>query len=109
MIRNICYELLEKTWPTTDILLRFEDKGINKEKYTFIKERIDNYSLIANRKYRITVNSKYDESNKILSIGLIISIPDKRESKNLYLEQIINDHSYNFIKFYERNNKLFKA
>ena len=28
MIRNISYELLDKTKLTTDILLRFEDKGI---------------------------------------------------------------------------------
>ena len=46
MIRNICYELLDKTKSTTDIILRFEDKGITTEQYAFLKDRLNNFSLI---------------------------------------------------------------
>ena len=40
MIRNNNYELLDKTKLTTDILLRFEDKGIKKDFYVFYQRSI---------------------------------------------------------------------
>jgi hypothetical protein len=108
MIRNICYELLRKTELTTDILIKFEDKKVTKEYYTFIKERFDNYGSNISSKFTLTLNLEYDEIKQILFIGLIISIPDIRNPKNVLLEQIINEQSYRFIDFYERNFKLFK-
>ena len=102
MIRNINYELLGKTKLTTDILIKFEDNGINKEQYIAIKDKLDNYSANIDSVYDISFEPQYDEITQNLLIGLIISIPDIRNPKGVKLEQIINDHSYKFIQFYER-------
>jgi hypothetical protein len=108
MIRNICYELLDKTKLSTDILIKFEDKGINNEQYTFVKDRLDNFNLILDSEYSISIDSNYDESKNILSIGLILSISDLLKNRDIQLEQVINEHSYRFIKFYERTIKSQK-
>lgn len=36
LLRNISHEVLDKIHLTTDILVKFEDKGIKKEFYNFI-------------------------------------------------------------------------
>jgi hypothetical protein len=108
MIRNICYELLDNTKLSTDILLKFEDTQINTEQYTFLKDRLDNFNLILDSEYSIMLNSNYDESKKILFIDLILSISNLLKPKDIQLEQIINNQTYRFINFYERNIKLFK-
>lgn len=109
MIRNICYELLDKTKPTTDILLRFEDMKINREQYVFLKDRLDNFDLIIDSEYSIKIDSTFDEYKKILIIEIILSISDLLKPKDVQLDQIINDHSYRFINFYERNIQLFNS
>jgi hypothetical protein len=109
MIRNICYELLDKTESTTDIILRFEDTGINKEQYAFLKDRLENFRLIIDGEYSITPDTRYDESKKNLFIEIILSISDILKPKDFQLEQIVNDHSYRFIRFYERNIQLFNS
>ena len=65
MIRNICYELLDKTKLSTDILIKFEDKGNNNEQYTFVKDRLDNFNLILDSEYSITIDSNYEMNLKI--------------------------------------------
>jgi hypothetical protein len=106
-IKNISYELLDKTKLTTDILLRFEDNNVNQIQYSFIKDRLDNFNLLLDNEYSAIINSKYDESKDILYIELLLSISDLFKPKDLQLEQIINHHSYRFIKFYERNIEVF--
>jgi hypothetical protein len=108
MIRNICYELLDKTKLSTDILLKFEDRGINKEQYSFVKDRLDNFKLILDSEYSITIDSNHDESKNILLIELILSISDLLKHKDIQLEQVINEHSYRFVNFYERTIKSQK-
>ena len=110
LMRNISYEILDKTQLTTDILLKFEDIGINKDYYTFIKDKLDNFKLEINHNYSITViDSKYDESKKLLLIEFILTIPDHHKPTDVDLEQIINDKSYKFSNFYERNIQLYKT
>lgn len=109
MIRNTCYELLDKTKLTTDILLRFEDKGITKDFYDFIKDRLDNFNLLLDNEYSTIIESQYDESKDMVTIEIILTISYLLKPKNVHVEQIINDHSYRFIKFYERNNQLFNS
>jgi hypothetical protein len=109
MIRSISYEQLDKTGSNTNILLRFEDTGINTEQYTFLKDRLDNFNLILDSEYSIAPNSNYDASKKIYFIEMILSISDLLKPKDTQLEQIINDHSYRFINFYERNIQSFKS
>lgn len=109
MIRNISYELLDKTYLTTDILLKFEDIGINRDQYIFMKDRLDNFNLILDKEYSATLDSEYDEFKNFLLIEILLSISDLLAPKDVQLEQIVNDHSYRFIKFYERNIKLFNS
>ena len=108
MIRNICYELLDKTESTTDIILRFEDNMITTEQYAFLKDRLDNFSLIIDDEYSIILDTKYDETKKVLFVEIILTILDILKPKDFQLEQIINDHSYRFINFYERTIQLIK-
>ena len=110
LMRNISYELLDKTQLTTNILLKFEDIGINKDCYAFIKDRLDNFKLEINNNYSITViDSKYDESEKLLLVEFVLSIPDHHKPLDVDLEQIINDKSYKFSDFYERNIQLYNT
>ncbi|MGB9200012.1 hypothetical protein [Methanobacterium sp.] len=108
MIRNISYELLDNEHITTDILIKFEDKSINKDFYDFIKGRLDDFKLDLNDPYSITIDSKYDDSKNIILIDIVLSILDTHKPSDAHLVQIINDKTYKFIKFYERNTQLFK-
>ncbi len=101
-IKNVSYEILDKTKPTTDILLRFSDCGLNKEQYASISELLEGFKLDKNSKYSITINTKYDESNKILLIRLIIPIPDGYKPEELDLGKIMTEHVFIFTQFYER-------
>ena len=105
-IKNVSYEILNKTKISTDILLRFIDSGLNKEQYAFISERLEDFKLDINSDYSITLDSKYDESKKLLIIRLILSIPDIYKPKDVDLEQIINKNVYRFKQFYERISNL---
>ncbi len=110
LIRNISYEILDKKKPTTDILLKFEDIGINKDFYAFIKDRLDNFKLEINHNYSITtIDSEYDKFRKILLIKIILSIPDIHKPLDVDLEQIINDKTYKFTNFYGRHVELFNS
>jgi hypothetical protein len=100
-INNSSYEILDKTKPTTDILLRFNDSGLNKEQYASISERLEDFKLDKDSEYSITLDTKYDESRKILLIRLILSIPDVYKPEDVDVEQIINNHVYIFKQFYE--------
>ncbi len=102
-IKNISYEILDKTKHSTDILLRFSDIGLNKEQYALISERLEDFKLEEGSKYSITLDTKYDESKKLLLIRLILSIPDIYKPEEMDVEQIINIHVYKFKEFYEKN------
>jgi hypothetical protein len=45
---------------------------------------------------------------KILLVEFILSIPDHHKPLDADLEQIINDKTYKFTKFYEREIQIFK-
>lgn len=83
MIRNKSYELLDKTHLSTDILLKFEDKGINKDCYHHIKERMEDFKLDNKSEYSITMDSEYDYSREVLLIEIILSIPDHNKHREL--------------------------
>jgi hypothetical protein len=100
VIKNVSYEILDKTKYNTDILLKFSDSGINKEQYTFISERLEDFKLDIDSYYSITLDTKYEESKEILLIRIILSIPDIYKPKDMDIEQIINQHVYKFTQFY---------
>jgi hypothetical protein len=76
LIRSISYEILNRTKLSTDILLRFSDSGLNKEQYASISEQLEDFKLEVDSEYSITLDTKYDETKKILLIRLILSIPE---------------------------------
>ena len=109
VLKNISYEILDKTKLTTDILLRFSDTGLNKEKYASISEFLEYFKLNMNSECSLTLDTKYDEYKELLLIRLILSIPDIHKPDDMNLEQIINHLFYKFTNFYEKNNKLIKS
>lgn len=109
LIRNISYELLDKTHLTTNILLKFEDKGIKKDFYYYIKERLEDFKEEYIHEHSITIDSECNYTTDILLIEIVLSIPDIHKSMDEELERIVNNLSYKFIKFYERNIQLYNA
>lgn len=106
-IKNVSYEISNKTNNTTDILIKLEDKSIKKDFYYFIKDQLKNFKIKINSKYSIALNSKCDYSNEVISIQILLSLPDLVNSLNL--EQIINHITYQSTIFYERIIKLFNS
>ena len=51
---------------TTDLVLKFEDMGVNKEQYLFLNKRLNNYSSYIDCEYSLTSNIQYDEFLRIL-------------------------------------------
>jgi hypothetical protein len=97
--------MLDRTKPfASDILLKFEDSGVNNAQCAFIKERLDNYNLYMDREYSMTYDTQYDESEEILLMGIIITIPDRLiaqdQDKFTQLCMVFID---GFQKFYERS------
>lgn len=55
MLDFINFEILDKTKPfATDVMIQFEETGVNTEKYIFIQDRLDNYNLYMDTKYSMT-------------------------------------------------------
>jgi hypothetical protein len=78
ILEFIKYETLERTKPfSSDILLKFEDNKVNKAHCAFIEDRLYHYNLHIDHGYSMTYDSQYDESEELLSMGIIITIPDR--------------------------------
>jgi hypothetical protein len=109
MLEFINFEILDKTKTfATDILLKFEDKDIDKEKLLFIKDRLDNYNLYIDTKYSMTYETKYDESKKLLSMLITITVPDYLIQKDpAKLKQFVMILVENFQQFHERTIQFF--
>jgi hypothetical protein len=103
ILEFIQFETLERTKPfASDILLKFEDNQFNKAHCAFIEDRLDQYNLHIDHGYSITYNSQYDESNEILSMGIIISIPDRLKPEDQEeFTQLCFGLIEKFQKFYE--------
>jgi hypothetical protein len=102
--------MLDKTKPfASDILLNFEDSGVNEAQYAFTKARLENYNLYIDREYSMTYDTQYDESNELFSMRIIITIPDrlipKDQDKFTQLCMVLID---GFKKFYERSIQFLK-
>ena len=62
MLDFINFEILDKTKPfATDVLIQFEETGVNTGKYSFIQDRLDNYNLYMDTKYSMTYETQYNE------------------------------------------------
>jgi len=103
ILEFIEFEMLDRTKPfASDILLKFEDDEVNKIQFDFIEDRLDNYNLYIDREYSMTYDAQYDESDEILALWIIISIPDRfipQEQEEL--TQLSMGLIEGFQKFYE--------
>ena len=116
ILEFIKFETLERTKPfASDILLKFEDNQVNKAQCAFIEDRLDHYNLHIDHGYSMTYDSQYDESDEILSMGVIITIPDRLKPKDQEeFTQLCTVLIEKFQKYYERsiqflNNKNRKG
>ena len=97
-IKNVSYEILDKKHPTTEILLKFEDKGINKDLYNFIIVHLKDFNLNIDSEYSFTLNYNCDFSKDILFIEIVLSIPNLHKPLDVDLEQIIDHLVLQFYK-----------
>jgi len=87
----------------TDLYLKFEDMGINKEQYLFLNKRLNNYISYIDCEYSLNSNIQYDEFLKILSIEITIIIPNRLMPKEIdKIKQLTTVKINRFIKFYVR-------
>ncbi|AIS31671.1 hypothetical protein [Methanobacterium formicicum] len=89
------------------MFLNVKDDSVSKKQFLFLKDRLKNFVLSLNPDYEFDHETKFDESDGILLIGLIITIPcrlipvgDIDKVNGLFVE-IIKE----FFTFYE-NEKL---
>ena len=110
MLDFIKFEILDKTKPfATDVLIEFEETGINIEKYSFIQDRLDNYNLYIDTKYSMEYKTQYNEHEGILLMGIIIAIPDRLvpDDDDEY-NQLIAVFINGFQQFHERTMQFLK-
>jgi hypothetical protein len=110
ILKFIKFEMLDRTKPVAkDILLKFEDNGVNKAQCAFLKNHLDNYKLYLDSKYSMKSDTEYDESKEILLIGITITIPNRLiPKKNDKLTKIVMDLKQGFQNFYEQTIQSFK-
>ncbi len=93
---------------STDIIFTFEDTGVSKKQYSFLKNRLDQYNWYIDDDYSMISETMLEESSEILLIAIVIVIPDRLMPKNNDdLTQIITEHINRFPKFYERITEQF--
>jgi hypothetical protein len=110
MLDFINFEILDKSNPfATDVLLRFEETGVNVEQLNFIKDRLDNYNLYIDSKYSMTFDLEYDEFKEILLMGIVIIIPDRFiPQDDEKFTQLIEVFISGFQQFHERTIQFLK-
>ena len=110
MLEFINFEILDKTKPfASDVLIKFEENSVNIEKYNFIQDRLDNYNLYMDTKYSMTYETQYNESEGMLMMGIIITIPDRfvPQDDDKYT-QLIAVFIEGFQQFHERTIQFLK-
>jgi hypothetical protein len=93
----------------TNIFATLEDSEVQPEKYFFLKNRLNTYKFYINSEYSIKSKIEYDESSKLLSIGINIIIPDNyipEDTKKA--NEILMDPIDTFQLFYDAQNKIYE-
>ncbi len=90
----------------TNISATLEDHEVQPEQYYFLKDRLTTYKFYINGEYSIKSELDYDESSKLLSIGINIIIPDHyipEDTKKA--NEILMDPINTFQLFYDHKTK----
>lgn len=92
----------------TNIFAILEDPEVQPEKYYFLKDRLTTYKFYINSEYSIKSEINYDESSKLLSIGIDIIIPDHYiPDDTKKANEILMDPINMFQIFYDAQNKIY--
>jgi hypothetical protein len=90
------------------MIFTFEDKGVSKKQYSFLKKRLDQYNWYIDDDYSMISKTLYNESSEVLLVAMVIVIPDRlMPENNDVLTQIITENITRFPKFYERITQQF--
>lgn len=93
---------------STEIFIKFEDNGLSKKQYSFLKNRLDKYNLYINREYSLDYQIQYNKSSKQSLIKMNIMIPnhlipcDAIEANKILMEPIDT-----FQLFYDAQNNIY--
>lgn len=100
---------VNKTKPVaTDIFFTFKDTEIDKEKFMFLKDRLNQYMFELDSNYSMESETEYNEDLKIMLMGIDIIIPDRLISKDFKeIVEFFASQITGFRKFYEEQEELF--
>ena len=92
----------------TAVSIKFEDSEVNKEKYVFLNDRLENIKFYMNDEYSIKNRTNFDAYNDKLSIEFIILTPDNLMPKDFETAiKIFMDHLNTIQNFYESQSIIF--
>jgi hypothetical protein len=93
----------------TYISAKLEDPEVQVEQYYFLKDRLITYKFYINSEYSLKSEIEYDESSKLLSIGINIIIPDHYiPDDTKKANEILMDPINTFQLFYDAQNKIYE-
>ena len=93
----------------TNISAIFEDPEVHPEQYTFLKNRLNNYKSYIKSEYSLKTELRYDKSSQILTIGIIINIPNHYIPNDLNkANEILMEPINTFQLFYDAQNEIYK-
>jgi hypothetical protein len=109
MIKNTYTKIQRINATTIEMLLTFEDIGINLEQYTHIIDRLDSFKLYLTSEYLTKFENNYNKTSGQLLMELTIIIPDNLmpidNNKALDVSKDITDL---YKIFYEAQNEIYK-
>lgn len=109
IIKLVDIKINNKKSEATDLFLKFEDNNVNKDQYTFLKDKLDTFKFYIDNDYSMISEIQYDEFLELLIIGITIIIPDQFMPKDFEkCTEIIVDKMNLFRNFYEAQNELYK-
>jgi hypothetical protein len=93
----------------TEVSFNFEDAGLKKNEYKFLKERLNMFKSYVNSEYSIKSEIRYNEFSEILFIRIIIKIPDNLMPKDpVKSTETIMDPIILFQKFYQAQKEIYQ-
>jgi hypothetical protein len=109
MLKTNDIQINKIKFEATNISVTLEDTEVQPEHYSFLKDRLTKYKLYINSEYSLKSEIQYDESSKLLSIGINIIIPDHYipndpNKANKILMEPINT----FQIFYDAQNEIYR-
>lgn len=91
-----------------EILIKFNDSAVSKEKYVFLNDRLENIKFYMDDEYSIKINLDFDEYSEWLLIEVNILTPDNLMPKDIETAiKIFMDHLNTIQNFYESQCTIF--